>query len=167
MSVNENVFFREATLRICSSLDIETALKHCFEYIRGFIPVVGMSLHVWDADLNLVRFVASVGANLPEGSEKVLSLPEKGRNERAALLEKGEIIHIANEPDPKLGLQEIQERLGLNPNISMMSMALKLEGNRIGSLGLVADGSPWTLCHCHVQCAETSGGHSIQGHAGR
>jgi len=55
-------------------------------------------------------------------------------------LEKGEIIHIANQPDPKLGLQEIQERLGLNPNISMMSMALKLEGNRIGSLGLVADG---------------------------
>src|SRR5512139_3834719 len=140
MNMDENFFFREATLRICSSLDIETALKNCFEYIKAFIPVVRMSLHIWDADLNLVRFVASVGANLPEGSEKVLSLPEKGRSERAALLEKGEIIHIANQPDPKLGLQEIQERLGLNPNISMMSMALKLEGNRIGSLGLVADG---------------------------
>jgi hydrogenase-4 transcriptional activator len=140
MSMDENVFFREATLRICSSLDIETALKNCFEYVKAFIPAIRMSLHIWDADLNLVRFVASVGANLPEGSEKVLSLPEKGRSERAALLEKGEIIHIANQPDPKLGLQEIQERLGLNPNISMMSMALKLEGNRIGSLGLVADG---------------------------
>ena len=34
MNVYENVFFREATLRICSSLDLVTALKRCFEYLR-------------------------------------------------------------------------------------------------------------------------------------
>jgi hydrogenase-4 transcriptional activator len=144
IDVDENVFFREATLRICSSLDIETALKRCFEYIKVFMPVIGMSLHISDADLNLVRIVASVGVNLPEGYEQVLPLPEKGRDERAALratlLEKGEIVQIMNQPDPKLGLKEIQQRLGLNANISVMSMALKLEGNRIGDIGLVADG---------------------------
>jgi len=140
IDVDENVFFREATLRICSSLDIETALKRCFEYIKVFMPVVGMSLHIWDADLNLVRFVASVGVNLPEGYEQVLPLPEKGRNERAAIFKNGEVIQIMNQPDPKLGHKEIQERLGLNSNISVMSMALKLEGNRIGDLGLMADG---------------------------
>jgi transcriptional regulator with GAF, ATPase, and Fis domain len=140
MKVNENVFFREATLRLCSSLDIETALKNCFEYIRGFIPVIRMSLHILDADLNLLRFVASVGTDLPEGSEQVLRLPEKGRNERAALLKNGEVVQIMNEPDPKLGSPEILKRLGLKPNISAMSMALKLEGNRIGSLGLSTDG---------------------------
>ena len=118
MNVDKNVFFREATLRICSSLDIETALKRCFEYIRRFIPVIRMNLHILDADLNVLRFVASVGADLPEGSEQVLPLPEKGRNERAALLKNGEVIRIMNQPDPKLGLQEIQKRLGLNPNIS-------------------------------------------------
>jgi transcriptional regulator with GAF, ATPase, and Fis domain len=140
MSVGENVFFRQATLRICSSLDIDTALKRCFEYIRAFIPVIRMALHVLDADLNVLRFVASVGANLPQGSEQVLPLPEKGRNERAALLNNGEVIRIMNQPDPKLGSPEIQERLGLKPNISAMSMALKLEGNRIGDLVLIADG---------------------------
>jgi transcriptional regulator with GAF, ATPase, and Fis domain len=140
IDVDENVFFREATLRICSSLDIETALKRCFEYIRVFMPVVGMSLHISDADLNVLRFVASVGTNLPEGSEQVLSMPEKGRDERAALLKNREVIQIMNQPDPKLGLKEIQERLGLNSDISVMNMTLKLEGNRIGGLGLVADG---------------------------
>jgi transcriptional regulator with GAF, ATPase, and Fis domain len=140
MNVDENVFFREATLRICSSLDIETALRRCFEYLRLFMPVVGMSLHILDADLNVLRFVASVGANLPEGSEQVMPLPEKGRNERAALLKNGEIVRIMNQLDPKLGLQEVQERLGFNPDISVMSMALKLEGNWIGDLGLIADG---------------------------
>ena len=61
MNVDENVFFREATLRICSSLDIVTALKRCFEYIRAFIPANGMTLHILDPDLNLLKFVASVG----------------------------------------------------------------------------------------------------------
>ncbi len=139
-NVDENVFFREATLRICSSLDIETALKRSFEYIKLFVPVLRMSLHTLHADLNVLQFVASAGADLPEDFGLVLPLPEKGRNERAALLKNGETILIMNQPDPKLGFQEIQERLGLKPNISVMIMALKLEGNRIGSLGLVADG---------------------------
>jgi transcriptional regulator with GAF, ATPase, and Fis domain len=140
MREDENVFFRQATLRICSSLDIETALKRCFEYIRPFIPVIRMSLHILDADLNVLRFVASVGDDLQEGSEQVLPLPEKGRNERAALWKNGEVIRIMNQPDPKLGSPEIQERLGLKPNISVMNMALKLEGNWIGGVGLIADG---------------------------
>ena len=140
VSVDENVFFREATMRICSSLDIETALKRSFEYIRRFIPVIRMSLHILDADLNVLRFVASVGDDVMEDSERVLPLPEKGRNERAALLKNREVIRIMNQPDPKLGSPEIQERLGLKPNISAMNMALKLEGNWIGDLGLAADG---------------------------
>ena len=70
MNVDENVFFREATLRICSSLDIETALKRCFEYIRPFIPVTRMGLHILDVDLNVLRFVASVGDDIMEDSER-------------------------------------------------------------------------------------------------
>jgi hypothetical protein len=35
MSMDENVFFREATLRICSSLNIVEALKNCFDYLQG------------------------------------------------------------------------------------------------------------------------------------
>ncbi len=142
MSVDENVFFREATLRICSSLNIVTALKSCFDYVRRYIPMNRMSLHILDADLNVVRFVASVGDDVMEDFERVLPLPEKGRSERAALLKNEEVIRIINQPDPKLGLREIQERLGLKSNVfmSVITMTLKLEGNSIGELGLGADG---------------------------
>jgi hypothetical protein len=51
MTVDENVFFLEATLRICSSLEVRTALKRCFEYIGAFIPATGMTLHTLDHDL--------------------------------------------------------------------------------------------------------------------
>jgi transcriptional regulator with GAF, ATPase, and Fis domain len=38
MKVDEKVFFREATLRICGSLNTETFLGESFNYIRKFIP---------------------------------------------------------------------------------------------------------------------------------
>ena len=138
--MDENIFFREATLRICSSLNIATALKSCFDYIKPYIPANRMDLHILDADLNVLRFVASVGDDVMEDSERVLPLPEKGRNERAALLKNRDVIRIMNQPDPKLGSPEIQERLGLKPDISAMNMVLKLEGNWIGDIGLSADG---------------------------
>jgi hypothetical protein len=87
MNVDENVFFREATLRICSSLNIVEALKSSFDYVKLYIPTNRMYLHIYDADLNLTRIVASVGDDIMEESGRILSLPEKGRNKRAAELE--------------------------------------------------------------------------------
>jgi len=82
MNVDEKISFRETTLRICSSLNIVTALKRCFEYVRAFSPANGMTLYIPDPDLNLLKFVASVGLN--QVDERILPLPEKGRDKRAA-----------------------------------------------------------------------------------
>jgi hypothetical protein len=37
--MNENEFFREATLRICGNLEIEVALDAYLSYLRSAIPV--------------------------------------------------------------------------------------------------------------------------------
>jgi len=84
MNVDENVFFREATLGICCSLNIVEALKSCFDYLKFYIPTNRIYFHIYDADLNLTRIVASVGDDRMEEPERILSLPEKGRNKRAA-----------------------------------------------------------------------------------
>ena len=143
MNVDEGVFFREATLRICSSLDIATALKRCFEYIRAFIPANGMTLHTLDPELNLLKFVASVG--LDQVNERVLPLPEKGRDKRAsdfqAALSKNEaLVLIMNQPDQEVALPEILGLLGLKSDVSVITMFLKLESNLLGMLGVAADG---------------------------
>ena len=83
----------------------------CFDHVRLYIPMNLMSLHILDPDLNLLKFVASVGPGLPLVSEEIVSLPEEGRNERAVLLKKGEVIRIVNRPDAKLGLPEIAESI--------------------------------------------------------
>ena len=119
--------------------DKETALRRCFEYIKGFMPADVMHLNVLDSELNVLRFVASVGATL-EGVEQVWPLPEKGRSERAALAKQPETVRVMNRPDPRLGFQEMRKNLGLQSDISTMSMNLELEGNRIGRVVLIADG---------------------------
>ncbi len=43
--MDEKEFFREATLRICGSLEIEKAMWQCLLYIHDFIPASQMSLH--------------------------------------------------------------------------------------------------------------------------
>ena len=79
-----------------------------------------MTLHILDPDLNLLKFVASVGLN--QVNERVLPLPEKGRDKRAAdlqaafLTDKGKVLIL--HPDKEAGLPEILEQLGVNANIS-------------------------------------------------
>ena len=46
--VDEKEFFREVTLRICGSLEIEKAFWDCFMYIRHYIPADAMFLNVYD-----------------------------------------------------------------------------------------------------------------------
>ncbi len=142
--MDENVFFREATLRICSSLDIGTALNRCIEYIGAFIPVIRTTLHTLNYDLNLMQLVASAGVSRSEGYERVVPLSEKGRNKRAAdlhaALSKNEVmIVIVNQPDQEAGLPEILEQLGIKSDVSVMIMFLKLENNLIGMLAVAAD----------------------------
>ena len=58
MIPDENDFFRNATLRISSSLEIERALWRCFLYMAQFIPADGMSFHVLDREAGVVETVA-------------------------------------------------------------------------------------------------------------
>jgi formate hydrogenlyase transcriptional activator len=49
--MNENEFFREATLRICGNLEIEDALWECLKYLKTVIPADSMNLSVWEPDI--------------------------------------------------------------------------------------------------------------------
>jgi transcriptional regulator with GAF, ATPase, and Fis domain len=49
MQVDKNIFFREATLRICGSLEIEQALWLLFTFIQDYIPAFETHLHHYDS----------------------------------------------------------------------------------------------------------------------
>ncbi|OGR14511.1 MAG: Fis family transcriptional regulator [Desulfobacterales bacterium RIFOXYA12_FULL_46_15] len=81
MTVDPKEFFREATLRICGSLDIEKALHQCLLYIRQFIPVGQLGFHIYHRDAGIVETVAIAGPDSYEAISLKAQLSQKGRKQ--------------------------------------------------------------------------------------
>ncbi|OPY82843.1 MAG: Formate hydrogenlyase transcriptional activator [Syntrophorhabdus sp. PtaU1.Bin153] len=59
MEIDENQFFREMTLRICGSLEIEKALWRCFLYVREIMPANELILTVYNPAAGTLDVVAT------------------------------------------------------------------------------------------------------------
>jgi transcriptional regulator with GAF, ATPase, and Fis domain len=73
MDLDENQLFREATLRICSSLELDKAIHDTFLYLRNFLPLEELSLRAYERDLGAFRTLVRVtGEGLLPGSAEPL-----------------------------------------------------------------------------------------------
>ena len=80
MKVDENQFFRDITLRICGSLEIEKALFHCFLYIRNVMPADELILTVYHPDEGILEVVATATeGGAVAGSDKIPMPPHLRR----------------------------------------------------------------------------------------
>jgi hydrogenase-4 transcriptional activator len=73
--VDENEFFKQVTVRICSSLDMKNALERTYLYIRKHIPLDGVSLTIRDPDLAALRRVVKIEGETMEPLDDILPLP--------------------------------------------------------------------------------------------
>ena len=137
MTVDEKAFFREATLRICGSLEIEKALMHCLQYISSFIPASQMSFHVYNRDQGIVETVA----NATHDDCRALSLQSQLSDEGRRQVEKQRSIRV-----------RLIERLGDDPVTAPVArelgaldqpalvMDLVLERTFLGIVSIFGDG---------------------------
>jgi hydrogenase-4 transcriptional activator len=79
--VDEKEFFRESTLRICSSLDIGKAMQNCLAYFSKFIPASQLSFHIYDRNLGIVETVAMADLNSSKPMALRTPLSQKGREQ--------------------------------------------------------------------------------------
>ena len=136
--MDTNAFFRQATLCICSTLDIQAAMERSFQFIKDYLPVDRMSLDLLDTDRNALHLVAAVPSMKALG--QMIALPEEGREDRAFHWASSEKIRIENLTDPEPSARRLLKRFGLSSPVSLIFMRLEIEGNRIGQLVLVANG---------------------------
>jgi transcriptional regulator with GAF, ATPase, and Fis domain len=59
--VEENQFFREATLKICGSLEIEKALTNFLSYLNHFMPAQALGMFIYDPGLGVIELVTGAG----------------------------------------------------------------------------------------------------------
>ena len=71
--MDENDFFTGATLRICSSLEIEEALWKCLTYIRDFMPADELHILHHDTKNKTINVIAS--ATVDGGTRPAVQIP--------------------------------------------------------------------------------------------
>lgn len=137
VGLNTQEFFREATMRICGSLDMASALWRFFSYAKEFIPLNQITLNLFEPDMGAVRVVA--GATQAGGTKLdiVSPLSPKARSDLKG--DKLTKLRIVNEPEKDQVSRDMAEVMGKSAS-SLLIMRLEVEGRRLGSVVLRCDG---------------------------
>lgn len=142
MNINRDEFFREATLRICGSLDIEKALHECLLYVRDFIPADVMSLQVFDPDMGSLETVAVAR---PEGGEALSIKTPMPSEALKSALEKMTMPRLAPEAHIAESLGESQETEWLRQHLNIpvsagLFIVLALDSESVGAFFVTKEG---------------------------
>ena len=78
MTINPNDFLYQASLLICSSLDIDIALSRCREFIGHFLPADAIFLSVYEPRWAGLRYIARADNRGGAKMDRIVPLPEDG-----------------------------------------------------------------------------------------
>jgi len=138
--LDENEFFRQATLKIFSSLNIEAAMKRCMDYLQISMPISGMFFSLYDPELNLGRILAAIWPPHLQRPDNPISMPREFWRWIKEKWAKNPGITIFNDPDE----EEPPVRHALSmfwpADTSHLMMDLEIEKKRLGNIGLFAEG---------------------------
>ena len=145
MQINENEFFREVAMRVCSSLRLGKALHGTLLYLKTIMPADAIFLSIYDPELHLLRGIAMASVDEIRDGESEPPIPLSKRDiER---LEKSE--RILADPEiaiyQHLDLSGLANRRGLGDgrdysNISSMRLLLSIENEQLADLSVMAFG---------------------------
>lgn len=76
MNIDPNTFFRQVTLTLCSSLNVNTALHNCLTYLRQFMPVDKMVFGVFDPENCAINHIAVVNESGEIKTNSPIQVPE-------------------------------------------------------------------------------------------
>ena len=149
--LDENEFYRQATLRIFGSLNINTAISRCKDYLSGHLPVSGMFFTLYEPNLNTSRVMAGIWSphfnlnmdtmQMPESHWDWLKKKWQGQNEIR-------IVNDREKEDSPVG-QLLASKFP--EDTSHLSMDLVLEEKRIGLFHLFTEGkNRYEPSHAHL-----------------
>ncbi len=138
--MDENEFFRQATLRISSSLNVDTALHRFFDYLKDHIPISGMFFALYDPNLHLGRMLASVWPDhLPKPAD-FFSPPMEFRDFLKRNWKEDAQVRILNDIEQEEPHSRKLFRTLWPDDTSLMGMDLELENRRLGRFTLFTEG---------------------------
>ncbi|MFH2044157.1 MAG: sigma 54-interacting transcriptional regulator [Pseudomonadota bacterium] len=130
MPLDVNDFFCQATMRICGSLNIETAMWETLKYLENFIPLTGVDLLVANPGMATVETVARVTRYKAQKINRILPMPKEIRVDLEREWKNLQDVLIVNQPDDHITVR-IMTQLDNMPETSVMIMRLKIQDDRL------------------------------------
>jgi transcriptional regulator with GAF, ATPase, and Fis domain len=138
--MEENEFFRQATLCICGNLEIEEALQSSLRYLQKVMPLDRMFLQYYDIDFEAMRTIAT--ATQTECSKLDLLTPLSAEARASAGLKNlpaNEDVFIFEDPQEYAISREMLSFHNF-PCKSLVVLFLKSQERILGSLVLLTEG---------------------------
>ena len=139
--VDENDFFRKATLIICGNLEIENAMAACLRYMNRLLPVDRMFLQINEPRLGAIRTIAMATA---EGGREVDLLTALGKASRDRIQRHAagvpEELVVIDTADKNPIVTDMVRYHGIQDS-SILRMRLEKKSGRIGAVVLTAKGN--------------------------
>ncbi len=149
MKLDDNEFFRLATLRICSSLDIQKALFNCLQYIRLFMPASTILLGLFESSAGVLRHLAIVDhtgrkIGIPPtqlSREAIKEIEADGGSREVRIIDPGTRPSVEKTLRPYIDLS----------NHSGLVMELEIEDKPLGAFAILGEGrARFTRAHIHM-----------------
>jgi len=138
--MDENEFFRQATLRICGNLVIEEAMQVCLQFLRQVMPADRMFLQRYDSGFGAMRTIATATPTECHKLDLLTPLSEEARAS-AGLQNLPTMSDISIFEDPeKYAISREMLKFHSVPCTSLMVMLLKSRSRILGSLVLISEG---------------------------
>jgi len=118
MKLDENRLFREATIRVCSSLELDRALHDTILYLRNFMPLDEISIQSYERDLGVFRQLTRVTVEglARYGEQPMVPVQQDVREliEELARLKRFEVLVINRPLDHPMADERTAERFGVS-----------------------------------------------------
>jgi transcriptional regulator with GAF, ATPase, and Fis domain len=142
-NLDENEFFRDVTLRLCGSLEIEEGLRACVEYLADQMPAESLYLEWYEEALGAMHFVARATAEEGKAMDLLVPLDQAAKAAMAGMEsappDEVPSVFVVNLPEEEPVTRCLLEALALPPS-SVMSVPLVVGGQPVGALVLIAAG---------------------------
>ena len=139
MNINDNDFFREATLRICGSLEIEKALHSCLQFLQKSMPLDRVFLQCFDENRGAMRTIATATASECSALDLLTPLSEEARSCDHEELPESHGVCIFDNPNKHIISREMLSFHEV-PCTSLMVVLLKSEEQIVGHLVCITEG---------------------------
>jgi transcriptional regulator with GAF, ATPase, and Fis domain len=137
--MDENEFFRQATLRICGNLEIEEAMRMLLQFLENHMPVSRFFLQRLDHDFNAMRTIAYANQEGCGKSNLLTPLSKDAQKSASENAPTGQDVFLIEDPDATSICREMLAFHEVNAS-SLIVMVLESKGERLGSFVLISEG---------------------------